>query len=259
MKAWKLGLGALGLAWGLAAVWGYDVVADVDPSRMSQLPSPGHPLGTDHLGRDVAARLVLATHAFVAPGLTAAAGALALGLPLGALAGSLSGWGRVLRGLWGVLDAIPGLILALLFCLVWGDGPWRLALAVGLSGAASVAEAVRGRVQGLARSDFILAARAHGYGWLDILFRQILWACCRRLALRAGLRVFGTFLALECTLSYLGGFGVPEPTPSWGNMIAFSFGQAGNPLAPWAPALALGATLAALHAASGALEGPDRG
>jgi hypothetical protein len=70
------------------------------------------------------------------------------------------------------------------------------------------------------RERFIAAARAHGLTDAAILGRHILWANCRELLLRQACAVFGAFLLVETSLSYLGDYGVPQPRPSWGNILA---------------------------------------
>jgi ABC-type dipeptide/oligopeptide/nickel transport system permease subunit len=70
---------------------------------------------------------------------------------------------------------------------------------------------------------------------------------CRRLVGRHLLYLFGYFLVLESTLSYVGGFGVREPMPSWGNMLVFAWGRrADNPWTVLAPGLAVLATVGAV-------------
>ena len=88
--------------------------------------------------------------------------------------------------------------------------------------------------------EFVTALRAHGVGDGRILLWHVLWVNVRGLLVRQVLNTFGFFLVVETTLSYFGGFGVQEPTPSWGNMLAFEFGiPDGNPAAWLAPAAAI--------------------
>lgn len=246
-------VGAL-LLLGVALLWvgsllsGYDPVLDVHPERASLPPGPGRWLGTDHLGRDVLARLSLATRAFVGPGLLAAALSAALGLPLGALSGALGGGGAaLLRFALGVVASVPGFVWVLLCATIFGPAPAVLAGAIGVAYAPALAEEVHARVQALHRAEFVLALRAQGFSEAAILVRHVLWWNARGLVARHLLQVFAFSLAVETTLSYIGGFGVAEPQPSWGNMLAFSFGHEGNPLASLAPAATLWAASLGLH------------
>jgi ABC-type dipeptide/oligopeptide/nickel transport system permease subunit len=243
------GLVLLGLllTWGVSLLAGYDVVLDVDVTRASEGPSLGHWLGTDHLGRDVAWRMVTASEAFVGPGLLACLLALLLGVSGGAMAGWL---GRPVqsgvRYLFTVVEAVPRFILVLLACAIYGSEVWIIALVAGLAYAPTLGEAVFTRIESFRQAEFVLAARAHGVHPLRILGYHLLWVNCGRLVARHALQLFAYFLLLETTLSYIGGldgagsFGVAQPDPSWGNMIAFEWREPqANGWATWAPGLAI--------------------
>jgi len=223
----------------------YDVIAGVDPTRGGAPPSCAHWLGTDHLGRDVAWRLALAPRAFVLPGVLAVALATVLGVTGGAVAGFTGGVAAsAIRYLSTVTASIPRFVLVLLVVTIFGDEGWLLGVAAGVAWTPGVVEAVHQRIQALTRAEFVLAARAHGLGNARILLFHLLWVNCRRMVGRQALHLFGYLLVLETTLSYIGGFGVAEPEPSWGNMLAFEFGQrTGNPWGLWAPAFAIWLTV----------------
>lgn len=253
-----LTLGGLGLAWIYAAISGYDPVLDVHPELAGLGPGPGRWLGTDHLGRDVLQRLLLASHSFVGPGLLACAVALALALPIGALAGYLGGApAAALRLPLTSVASIPRFVWVLLACTILDPSPRVLAISAGLAYAPALSGALSARVEALRRAEFVLAARAHGYPWWQILGDQILWVNCRRLVMRHLLHLFGFFLTLETSLSYIGNFGVAEPSPSWGNMLSFSFDRADNPLAATGPALAIWVTALGLSLLASDLERAD--
>ncbi|MFH1468626.1 MAG: ABC transporter permease [Pseudomonadota bacterium] len=251
-------LGLVALAGLLAAFPGllpYDIIADVDPTRAGAGPSAAHWLGTDHLGRDVAWRLLLATRAFVGPGLLACALASVVGVGAGAIAGYLGGpVAGLLRYLSTVTASIPRFVLVLLAIAIYGNDTWLIGAVAGLAYSPAVAEAVFARIDSLRRAEFVLAARAHGLSDARILGYHLLWVNCRRMVGRHALNLFAYLLLLETTLSYIGGFGVMEPEPSWGNMLAFEFGQrTGNPWGVWAPALALWGTILCAGLVSDAL------
>lgn len=257
LRAWPvrvawLALAAMVVVAVVAPLGGYDPVTDVAPGRASLPPGAAHWLGTDHLGRDTAWRLAWATRGFLAPGLLCAAVTVGAGVPLGALAG---GSGDLVAGgvrwVTSVVSAVPSLVLALLAAAILGGETWILAVALGLSGAPAVAEAVAGRLAEARATEYVLAMRGHGIGGARLLWIHLVLGLGGRAIARAALLSFGSFLAIEATLSYLGGFGVREPWPSWGNMLAFEWGRAG--LAPTiAPALALWGALVAVHAAADA-------
>jgi ABC-type dipeptide/oligopeptide/nickel transport system permease subunit len=229
----------------LGAVVPYAPLADVDPLSADAAASAAHRLGTDHLGRDVLHRVLAGARAFLVPGGLAAAGASAGGVALGALAGWFGGVVEgVVRGTLGAVRAVPPLVLTLLVMMAVGAGPGGLALGAALAALPGFTEVIADRLASLRRAEFVLAARAHGIGSARVLLWHLLWVNTRRLVLREALATVGQVLVLEVTLSYLGRFGVPEPTPSWGNMIdhALRTGTA-NPLAWAAPAAAVMLTL----------------
>lgn len=251
--AWLLAIGLVAL---VATFSGYHPAADVDPSRASLPPDATHWLGTDHQGRDVFLRLCQATRAFVGPGVLAAVLATVLGAPLGVLAGALGGpTERAVRSLGAMVAAIPAVVLVLLVVTIASSDPWTLALAAGLAGWPAMVEvaadgAARLRVEGALRG-----WEAHGLAPLRILGVHLLWAASTPALARQGLATFGGFLVLETTLSYFDGFGVPQPWPSWGNMLVFDWGRTGgNPLAFLAPAAALIGAVWAVQVLTDALE-----
>lgn len=212
---------------------GYEPGADVFPDQRGLGPQLGHPLGTDHLGRDIAWRLLLGANAFVLPGWLAAAVATVVGVGLGTASGWLGGWAASLaRWITGSVASLPRFVWVLLVCAAWGDSPVQLAVAVGLAYAPTLAEVVHARLETLRTTEYLLATRAHGIpGWRVLLLHGLLAGCGRRIA-RHALLCFGYTLVVETTLAYIGGFGVSEPWPSWGNMLAFEWGWSAGAFAP---------------------------
>ena len=239
------------LMWCVSLISGYDVTSDVDVIRASALPSAEHWLGTDHLGRDVAWRLLKSSEAFMGPALLACVVALGVGLPAGALAG----WsGGVVAGgvryVFTVLESLPRFVLVLLACAIFGSEVAVIGLVAGAAYAPTLGEAIYTRVDSFRRAEFVLAAEAHGVHPAWVLGYHLLWVNCGRLVLRHALMLFAYLLLLETTLSYIGGldgagsFGVAQPDPSWGNMIAFEWREPdANPWASWAPGLAIWAVI----------------
>lgn len=229
VPAW-IGGGVLTLVVFLAVIGpflGYDPILDVSTDR-DLGPSWLHPLGTDHQGRDVAFRALIACQHFVWPGLGACAIALVGGVTSGALAGYLGGpiAGSV-RYVYSVIEAVPRFVLVLLACSIWSLALGNLtvlSIAVGVSYAPVLGEAVHGRIEALRSAEYLEANRAHGVPGWRILVVHILWATCRRLIARHLLALFGYLLVIEATLSFLGQYGVQDPpNPSWGNMIAYLY------------------------------------
>ncbi len=233
-------LTGIAVAFIVSFVLPYDAVSDVHTEIANAGISAKHWLGTDHLGRDVAHRVLAGTRAFCGPG---AASAILAALA-GTLLGAAAGWcgGSIAAGIrygFTVVDSLPRFVLVLLACSIFGAGALTLAVASAVACAPALGEAVYARLDGLRRAEFVLAARAHGIPDARVLGYHLLWVNARGLVARHAAQVFGFFLVVETSLSYLGGFGVPEPTPSWGNMLAFEFGNPSGNVCAWlAPAVA---------------------
>lgn len=253
------GLLALALAVALGALVPDAWVLGTRPELADLGPGPGAWLGTDRHGRDVAWRTLAAAASGGLPALGACAVATAIGVPAGALAGWAGGAVEgAARFALDALAAIPAYVLVLLCLAAWGDALPVLAAAAGLAWSPAVAEAVRGRVAALREAEYVLASRVHGVPGWRILWVHLVWRHGRRAVARQLLSLFAAFLVLEASLSYVGGLGIREPTPSWGNLLAR---QWGDPLDArfLGPALALIAALAAAHGAATALRDPDAG
>jgi peptide/nickel transport system permease protein len=252
----ETGLICLVLLWLLSLVSSYDLTGDVDVTILNQPPTALHILGTDKLGRDVAMRMLHATQAFVGPGMLAAFIALIIALPVGAVAGWRGGAvAAVLRLVTTSLASIPRFVLLLLASSIYGRDLVTLGIAAGIAYSPTLSEALYSRIVTFRDSGFVLAARAHGLSNMKVLSYHILWSNCRTLIWRHVLALFGFFLLIETTLSCIGGFGVQEPSPSWGNMIGIGDLQIGanisNPFATWGPVVAIWLVLSAVAAARG--------
>ncbi|MBO84790.1 MAG: hypothetical protein CL927_05480 [Deltaproteobacteria bacterium] len=239
---------ALLLARTWSAVSGYDVVADVHPSRAGLEPDLSHLLGTDALGRDVFCRLMRATDAFVVPGIGAAVVAVGLGGTLGTLAGWVGGWtDRTMSAAGGLPSTMPRFILVLLLATIFSPSSLVLALGCGLAFVPVVTTEVRVRVSDMRRKQFVIAGLMHGLSITQVLGRHILWSTCRHVLARLALQAAGFFVVVETSLAYLGDIGVQEPIPSWGNMVASGLVDGRlHWVARLAPAVALWLVLAAL-------------
>lgn len=237
----RVGLVVLGLLFVVALLsplGGYPVGADVAPAAAGFGPSWEHWLGTDHLGRDIFWRSVLATRAFVGPATGCVAISAALGVPLGWLAGrDERALALVARALITSVASLPMLVWVLLGCTFVRSDLAPLVWFAGIGTFPGLAEAVREHVERSRREEFVAAMKVHGLSGSRVVGLHLLLRAGRTIG-RHLVGTFGAFVALEATLSYLGTFGVAEPWPSWGNMIAFDAGRA-QPWAVTAPAFAL--------------------
>lgn len=216
----RVWLVVLGVALVVVALLPLDAVG-TDLSDRFAGPSPEHLAGTDQLGRDVAARLVVGAR--LSLGFTVVA--LALCAAIGTALGLLAGWagrtvGQAFQRLIDVLVSIPAIVVGLVVVAASEEPPGlgTLLLAVVLTGWTP-----------FARLTFQLAVRERGRGYVDgavalgagtgrIVFRHVLPNLLRPLGAHACLRFANVLLSIA-GLSFLG-LGAQPPTPEWGAMLA---------------------------------------
>ena len=227
----------------------------MDLAFMNQPPSPAHPLGTDFVGRDLLARIMVGTQAFFLPGLLS----IAVSLAFGALFGVLMGfWPQYFATPVGVLlqllESLPKLVLILLVIALFRPDIYIVLLVVGLTNIPAAAELLRAKIAVLKRKSYIEAALALGVPTWRVIAKHVLWLHGRGLVLIQATIGMGEAILIETSLSYLG-FGVQEPVPSWGNMVALGkdyFFQ-GDLWISTAPALAILFTILGFHLMGDAL------
>lgn len=254
MTRWA-GLALLG-ALGLAAVLGAGVPARVDLDAVLLGPSLAHPLGTDHLGRDLAARVIAGSGPAVVAVLAALGGVLSLGL-LGGAALSL-GPAPVRMLVAGVADlvlALPTLVVALILSAVLGGGALTVGLALALTAWAPYALTIAALSDGVRSEQFWLAARALGVRPARGFMRHILPTLAAPIGALLGADA-GRAVILAASLGFLG-LGVDTGRPDWGAMIheyrMFLFEAPRLLLAPMA---VIGLLSLALHLICDPVSGP---
>jgi oligopeptide transport system permease protein len=232
----KLAVGALAvmLLLILAAIFA-DVIS---PARYdfsvlgdaNQFPNRQHLAGTDGVGRDFLSRLIFGARVSLTVGLSVQAFALLIGLTLGTLAGSFSGWvDYVVMRFVEVFTAIPIWLFALFLISVWrgldafsGNGLINVIVAIGLISWIDICRLTRAQLLSLREKEFVMASYALGGNRLHIALRHMLPNALAPLIVAVTLGV-PTAIFTEAGLSFLG-FGINDPLPSWGKMVADSLG-----------------------------------
>ncbi|MDF3042867.1 MAG: appC [Thermomicrobiales bacterium] len=196
----------------------YDPTAQ-DLSQFLLPPSREHPLGTDHLGRDVWARLLYGGRIDLAIGVGAVLTPFVVGTLLGSLAGFYGGrFELAVSGTADMVQAFPYYVLIIALVFVLGAGIPSIFVAMALVAWVSYARIVRGEVISIKEREFVQAARAAGLSDARILLRHILPNSITQ-AIVYSMSDVVVIIVGVVTLSYLG-LGVPPPTPEWGAMIA---------------------------------------
>lgn len=195
-----------------------------DPTEVAlanKFAAPGlaHPLGCDHLGRDVLARLLYGTRTSLGAVAVIASVILLLGFAVGATAGYAGGaLDSTLMRICDVFLTFPTFILAMFMIGVLGTGIVNVILAVSLTHWAWYARIIRSLVLSLKNREHVLAARVSGTGRFMTMVRHVLPPVFAQLAILATLDI-GHMMMHVSGLSFLG-LGVRPPTPEWGVMIA---------------------------------------
>lgn len=216
--------------------------------RALAAPSAVHPLGTDHLSRDVLARLATGARISLGVALLAVALSVTLGATVGIVAGYAGGAvdALLMRLVDGAL-AVPRLFLLLLLVAAWERMPLAaLILVIGATGWLGTSRLVRAEVLRLRRQEFVAATEALGARPGRVMFRHLLPNTLGPVTVAATLGV-GDVILIEAGLSFLG-MGVQPPTPSWGGMILE--GRDVLTVAPWIsvlPGLAIIATVLSVN------------
>jgi len=189
--------------------------------------SPGHLLGTDQLGRDLFSRLLDGARISVSVAFVVQIVILAIGVPVGALAGWFGGrLDNLLMRFTDIIYAFPDLLFIILLSVAFRqtafgqamDGLLMVFVAIGITSWVTVARLVRGQLLALKETEFVEAARAIGVKDRKIVTRHLLPNGMGPIIVAITLGIPGAILA-ESTLAYIG-IGVQPPRASWGSLIA---------------------------------------
>ena len=191
---------------------------ELDLGDITAAPSAQFWFGTDKFGRDIFARVVHAARLDLAVGFGAAAAAVLVGMPLGALAAYRGGaFDALLLRISESLQAFPTLLLAMGIVAALGPSIPILVMIIALVNVPVYLRLTRSTVQPLVEADFVLAARCAGKGQMSILRRHVLPNVSEVVFAQFSVNVAWAIQILAA-LSFIG-LGVRLPTPEWGAMV----------------------------------------
>lgn len=182
---------------------------------------PGHPLGTDEVGRDYMSRLIYGARTSMTVGMAVQVVAVLIGVPLGGLAGYMGGrTDFMISRFIDIMTAFPGLIFSILIISVWGGGLTKVIFALSITSWIGIARLTRGQLLSLREKEYVEAARCLGIGRNRIILRHLLPNALTPILVSIS---FGVPAAIfgEAGLSFLG-IGINDPIPSWGKMVGVS-------------------------------------
>ncbi|MEQ1500751.1 MAG: ABC transporter permease subunit [Myxococcota bacterium] len=198
------------------------------PGSPPHPPNRAHWMGTDDRARDVFARLVYGFRLSMLFGLAVVAGGYTLGVSIGAVLGYFGGrldlLGMRLVEIW---SGLPFLYTVIIVASMVRPSPVVLAVLLALFTWVTIALYVRGEFYREKAKDYVVAAVAQGESDASIIFRHILPNALTPVVSFAPFALVGS-ITLLVSLDFLG-FGVPAPTPSWGELV----GQGLDNLTEW--------------------------
>lgn len=182
-------------------------------------PSGEHWFGTDNYGRDVLTRVFAGGQASLWMGVIAVSISIAIGVPLGGIAGFFGGrTGNVIMRVMDVMLAFPSLVLAMAIAASLGPGMISAMIAVGVVGIPEFARIMFSQTQSLRERDFVEAGRAIGLSDYSILSRHVVPNAMAPILVRTTLGL-GYAILTAASLSFIG-LGAQPPAAEWGVMIS---------------------------------------
>ncbi len=189
-----------------------------------------HVLGTDPLGRDLLARLLMAGRVSLTVGFAAMLLSIAFGTVIGAVAGYYGRWvGALLMRFVDAMLCFPSIFLLLALAAFIRPSVGMITVIIAATSWMEVARVVEGQIRTLRERDFAVAAEMMGASDRYIIFRELIPNAIGPIVVAATLTVANAIL-LESYISFLG-YGIQPPLPSWGNMLNNS--QQYLTSAPW--------------------------
>ncbi len=177
-----------------------------------------HILGTDTNGRDVLCRMIWGTRVSMSVGFIAVGICLAIGIFLGSIAGYFRGWVDIaISRIIEIVICFPVFFLILTVLAFLRPSIINIMVVIGVTGWTGIARLCRGEFLKLSKQDFVTAANALGASNLKIIFKHILPNGLGPILVSISFGIAGAILT-ESALSFLG-FGVPQPTASWGDLL----------------------------------------
>lgn len=220
----ELGAGlAIILGWLVLAI-AAPLVAGADPNAIDLLailvpPGAEHPFGTDHLGRDVLARVLHGARIDIWMGFMGVLPPLVIGVTIGLLSGYVGGlFDTVMMRLVDITVAFPFFVLVIAIVGMLGPGLMNYFIALALVAWVAYARLVRAEVLVIKNAEYVLAARTLGYSRFVIALRHVLPNAIAPIVVYAMTDAVLVILA-GASLGFLG-LGAQPPTAEWGVMIA---------------------------------------
>lgn len=198
-----------------------DDVFELHPAKRLRPPGPEHWLGTDRMGSDIYSRLLFGARITLLIGVIAVGASLAIGVPVGLVAGYYHGWpSDLLMRVSDIFLAVPQVVLAIAIAQTLGPSLPNVILALSVTYWPWFARLVYAETRSLQKEVFIESTSALGASPLRLIALHVLPNVASPIIVRASIGMGFTILT-AAALGFLG-LGPPPPTPEWGRTIAES-------------------------------------
>ena len=181
-------------------------------------PSSSFLLGTDDMGRDILSRIIYGARIDLLVGLLTIIGAVAIGLPLGAIAAYRGGWtDEIVMRITDMFLSFPSLVLAMALAAALGPGLIHAMEAMLITWWPWYTRLIRGQVLSIKENTYVESAKALGTSDLRIIFRHVLPNSLSPVIVQGTMDI-GNAILTAAALSFIG-LGAQPPQPEWGAMI----------------------------------------
>lgn len=201
-------------------IWKYNTdIIGLNSAERLQLPSLKHPFGTDHMGRDVLARVCYGARYSLLIGFAAVLISLVFGVGIGLIAGYYGGIVEtIIMRIVELFLMVPGVLVTIIFVAVFGASLNNLIIALGISTIPHFARNARANVLAVRDNEYIESARAIGANDFIIMVKHVLPNAFSPSLVQATTRIASVIID-AAAFSFIG-LGVPAPTPEWGALLS---------------------------------------
>ena len=194
-------------------------IANLNAINRLQPPSAAHPFGTDHMGRNVMARVLYGARYSLITGILAVGISVIFGTVIGAIAGYFGGkLETAIMRFVEIFMMVPDILLIIVIVAAFGRSLGNLIIAMGVTAIPYFARNARASVMTVRDNEYVEAAKAIGTLDIVIIFKHVLPNALSPIMVQATARM-ASCIVQAATYSFLG-LGVPAPTPEWGAMLA---------------------------------------
>ncbi len=192
---------------------------EMDISAMNAAPSLKHIFGTDSLGRDIFSRLLYGGRMSLSMGFICSLVSCACSIVIGSVAGYFGGRvDNVIMRICDIVQAIPGILIAIVLCTAFGSGYINTIAAMTLGGIAPAVRSSRSLIMAERSNEYVEAARSINCSTPRVLFYHLLLNISPMMLVNLTMGM-GNIIMLAATLSFIG-LGVQPPAAEWGAMLS---------------------------------------